>query len=766
MGNSMKGFVFTLDAVFALIIAIMAISILLYIQFYSQTPYQIHSSESSALLQSMLSTNISAISQSDYIASGIEQQTLSQNVTWDTYEGDPANIRDKSSMGPIDPFVSYIITSKMPINAPQGHAAVFSDYGKIFYAAGSNVIAANEQTGTTEWAINLGAGANPSVLGLYHGMLFFNNSNTITAVNAYTGNTLWYSNLINNIDLPFQMPTIYSGDIFIGGGIGGINKIDASNGTFITSYTGAGSCEPLGTAEALGNIAFADSASCGSELGLVAYHKSAVGKLWSNSISMTTNVGSFNNVLHYGYTSSGSYYAGGTYINGSQAFTPVASQTEVLGTAIYINSSSGQNNKYVFQSSNSVFTLHGYGNPTQVWSYAVPSSFGSDAANVLSPVIGGNTIYTLWQNGVVLAQDTHNGNVRWSTQLPYPGPYYGLSLAYGKLFVISKYNIIAFGSCHASAESSIAHAAAQMYANGQGSCANYLLSRVSPMINYTVTLDGKYAAYRNIATFNSVNSSAIIASAPGLNHTSGGYNTVSFWMYWNGSVQDYADGLTIGTGSGSLTYGVVPFSFNTFDIHIGYGSTCLGFNTGNSDVYGFLENSLANKWVNIIAEFYNGAYTGNSFIFLDGANQTLSQCTGNAQSKTVIGDNFSIGGMNLGSAQATQYYFPGSIANLQIYNTQLDQQQVSQLYTGGITSPPLQNAGLVAWYPLDGDANDYGGGFNTGYPENVIFNGGINYTPVGLANAGEVSASSTVVSAYNYTTGRYGVYNFSVISWG
>ena len=55
---------------------------------------------------------------------------------------------------------------------------------------------------------------------------------------------------------------------------------------------------------------------------------------------------------------------------------------------------------------------------------------------------------------------------------------------------------------------------------------------------------------------------------------------------------------------------------------------------------------------------------------------------------------------------------------------------------------------------------------NTGYPENVIFNGGNNYTQEGLANAGEVSASSTVVSAYNYTTGRYGVYNFSVVSWG
>ena len=61
----------------------------------------------------------------------------------------------------------------------------------------------------------------------------------------------------------------------------------------------------------------------------------------------------------------------------------------------------------------------------------------------------------------------------------------------------------------------------------------------------------------------------------------------------------------------------------------------------------------------------------------------------------------------------------GSIANIQAYNTALTQQQISTIYDMGVGGAPLSNAGLVGWWPLDGNANDYSGNNNNGVATNV-----------------------------------------------
>jgi len=55
----------------------------------------------------------------------------------------------------------------------------------------------------------------------------------------------------------------------------------------------------------------------------------------------------------------------------------------------------------------------------------------------------------------------------------------------------------------------------------------------------------------------------------------------------------------------------------------------------------------------------------------------------------------------------------GSIANVQIYNTSLSASQIQQLYQEGIEGLPY-TANLVAWWPLNGNANDYSGNGNNG----------------------------------------------------
>jgi len=214
-------------------------------------------------------------------------------------------------------------------------------------------------------------------------------------------------------------------------------------------------------------------------------------------------------------------------------------------------------------------------------------------------------------------------------------------------------------------------------------------------INLEGVCSGELPQY--VAQFNG-QSSYISATVPQINTASGGYNTVTFWMYWNGPT------------------GGMPFGFNLYDLWFPSG-TCFGFNTGHSDAYGINPSSLAGKWVFVAAVFYNGPYTGNNLLYINGIPQALSQCSDSAQSG-VATNNLQISGWPYGSG----YYFSGSIANVQIYNTSLSANEIQSLYQGGIGGAPIDLQNLVGWWPLNGNANDYSGNGNNGQ-----INGGVTF---------------------------------------
>ncbi|MDE1849325.1 MAG: LamG domain-containing protein [Candidatus Micrarchaeota archaeon] len=81
------------------------------------------------------------------------------------------------------------------------------------------------------------------------------------------------------------------------------------------------------------------------------------------------------------------------------------------------------------------------------------------------------------------------------------------------------------------------------------------------------------------------------------------------------------------------------------------------------------------------------------------------------------GQPLKIGNRNDG---VTKMY--GSIANVQIYNTSLDNTTIKRLYQEGIGGAPVDLQHLVGWWPLNGDANDYSGSFRNGMPANVTWN--------------------------------------------
>ena len=63
--------------------------------------------------------------------------------------------------------------------------------------------------------------------------------------------------------------------------------------------------------------------------------------------------------------------------------------------------------------------------------------------------------------------------------------------------------------------------------------------------------------------------------------------------------------------------------------------------------------------------------------------------------------------------------FNGSISDVQVYSFSLTQSQITQIYKEGMGGSPFSGIGLVAWWPLDGNANDYSGNNNNGVPTNV-----------------------------------------------
>src|SRR5262249_43535504 len=91
----------------------------------------------------------------------------------------------------------------------------------------------------------------------------------------------------------------------------------------------------------------------------------------------------------------------------------------------------------------------------------------------------------------------------------------------------------------------------------------------------------------------------VVLNLPQLNTTAGASNSVSFWMYWDG------------------TENAMPVSFNFYDLIFAGGS--FGFNTANGDTYGISDAGLANRWVHVAAVFVNNPSSLNQLqLYIDG----------------------------------------------------------------------------------------------------------------------------------------------------
>lgn len=100
---------------------------------------------------------------------------------------------------------------------------------------------------------------------------------------------------------------------------------------------------------------------------------------------------------------------------------------------------------------------------------------------------------------------------------------------------------------------------------------------------------------------------------------------------------------------------------------------------------------------------------------------------------TYVPSNFVIGAITPGyTGYGSAEWFNGSLANVQLYNVSLNSNQINLLYNEGIGGVPVQLQGLVGWWPLNGNANDYSGNGNNGYIFNNTFTGSLTVSNYAL----------------------------------
>ena len=255
-------------------------------------------------------------------------------------------------------------------------------------------------------------------------------------------------------------------------------------------------------------------------------------------------------------------------------------------------------------------------------------------------------------------------------------------------------------------------------------------------------------------------SSYITVGTSGL-PTGSNSRSVFAWIYAAQSSQLYP---TVFGMAGSTKYqlgtsGVGAVPYQSFEVR-----SCLSTCVMDSRQFG------ANQWV-MVGYTYSSA-TGYTTMYLNGIAGTPY-----AQAPTSPSTAY------IGSDGSPNYLFNGSIADVQVYNTALTAAQVATLYANGLGASPIPAAGIAGWWPLNGNANDYGGNGNNGNPAGVAYTSvGENATIPNVAvldgkngflqvpNVAQLQLSALTIAGWvNYRGGYPGYWNWLVAkqsAWG
>lgn len=778
----MKGIVFTLDALFALMIAAAGISILLYFVYSAPTPAVIQSSTSSFLINEMAGTKLSTISGIPLV-SAIVNQSLASNQTW-YQEYEDASGSNGNQYGPSLNNVEYVVN--VPSQIING--SIVAGYGNIYFGAGNVIYAVNASTGqivwqsptlpNANWALSVGPYSTfvNSTL-LTNGKLIYADYANVVALSAYNGSLLWTANTVYQGAGALEP----EGDEYRMHLMGYDNKIYttqfesesedtplyamyANNGTYIAQSS------TMKTADAKFDnpVSFMAITNDGGILADVpaahAHHPGlylttdifnstyAGGSIWSQApfaSGTVTNIATSGNVIILGEARKAVLYS----TQGVLIASPSLPGSAVDGVSSYAG-------RYAIQSTTGTSMYSSSG--SKDWGISAPAIVGNGALNA-TPVQSNKNIYTAWSNGYVAEQNQSTGAFMQYVNVPFSG----LSqmdpqpiLAYGKLFVGSGNNIVAFGTCQAAQNSSILSAIATMYINNEGSCADYILNSLQGAQNTTFTINNQSAM--TVPYFSGVPTSNIIIPYSSSLNIRNSF-TFSTWLYSSvpASTVDYESDIISPTDVGH-TDGINMLVIQNNGAFPDVVVQAYIYNNAGSLIanpYAYYDMP-SNTWANLVLTMAPTQYT----LYVNG--QSVASGNYGANSNPVFMSSASAAsGINLdvGGGPAWQPV-QGSIANMQVYNSTLTGSQVGLLYREGLSGPPVAPASIVEWFPFAGDANGYGKPNIPGFASGVTF-GSATYNSTGLRNSYSVTSQSATLPLLNYTTGLYRLYNVGIYTW-
>ncbi len=713
-----KGFIFTVDAVFSLIVATAAVGILVYANFTEPASFQVTTSEAYSVAQTLMQTNLASFA-SQYAVAAVNSSAA--YATWPYFAGG-GPLAATSASGPMLPMLLFQFSAAAPISTP-----VSVDSGMAVFGTGSTIYLVNATTGKQI----LSKGISGSVLYpiIYKGSVIYANSTGYLTAIQKNGNVIWRSSVLS---LAASTPlTIANNYIAFGSGS---NVIVASplNGNIISTLPLA--AQATVPAYISGELIVSTSTAGQNYLYAFSLNSAGITQAWQRALATGTTVSpsATGNMILVG--SGNQIFAMTT--GGSTRWIDTISTGSITGAGSIL----GGNAYYTF--SNIIWEIN-FSCGCATNEFSIPAT-----ANVI-PSTTQTQLYTVaGLTNFVSYNITGSDLQRWSITLPASTnlAFQDVPLAYGNAYLTGGSTLYAFGTCSAPGGESILQAIGAMYLNGEGGCATQLLNSSYRSSNLGIFINGSYAPSLGVASFNGKNSHINLDSEP----TWPTALTVSTWF---------------NTRRPTTSNGVAQELFNNNQVF-------LRLEGGASGV----ENQI-NCWVKlsdgsveprassgIIAQPNTWYYTactwnGNTLsIYVDGALAGTSSRPGSLISNTVTAQ--------IGAGEQTGlngHPFNGVIADMQLYDGALNGSQIESKYRGGMAAVPVQNTSLVsiiAWYPLDGDANDYSGFGNVGYPSNVVYVS-MPFSPIPLINSYEVSAASFPLSLRNVSK----LYKVGVVIW-
>ena len=226
---TMKAFVFTLDAIFSVVFASIAVSILIYIHYTSYSPAQFQVSQASAALSNLMESGATSMFNGSAYSRYLLAYSGTSQYTWPQYGNNQA-LSSSTAYGPTKPLLlnSVRFSSNMipdiALSGAHGVAELSSNQIYIFNSTTLNGILYNTANALI---------STPAIYG--QSAIFATSNGYITAVSLSNVPThLWSDNIgFNTISTPLDIENNYL--IFAGAAPGSANSvvylIEPSNGT-------------------------------------------------------------------------------------------------------------------------------------------------------------------------------------------------------------------------------------------------------------------------------------------------------------------------------------------------------------------------------------------------------------------------------------------------------------------------------------------------------------------------------------------------------